>query len=1493
MPTQKHSRHTHPPPLPPPFPASASSSEQREVLSNKSRLLPTHLTHSRPVPNPYPGSIAYTGIPGDADPDDFLTACHEAVGPSNGIQYRTEDNGTQSVFIYYTIPQEFEDRVDAYLDRITSTLIPFENQQYRPFRDSTPRKQTSKSNVEADTDTTGEFYQYFRSSDKLIRIQATPNPSTGQLRPLRIACIPGVVLDVVYEHRDTHSSRKSSQTSYGSTKPMFKTGAILASNNKISTPNSALDNPDLWTDQKSLNAYLLQVSAKLKDKMLQEHDNKQKHDTNGSDPDLNRQAHSDLISKYVAEIQDEEVKIAQLEMVMDKFARMSTASKNVKAVAESSQGVVPGDKACKTSSLNEATTRNGRRLSQPDIVVPHNAKNNQPLTFSPSQSKSPIEEPLVLQETNIPVPSSLNDTEPITKKTLPWNTNNTEQLQPHATAGQETRKQLTSSKEPIELMGTLPEAPEMDFKGSGLNKDDKGTGRVELAGEDMTMKVANVQEPMVAEGIAATAAIKAAIKEIKSPEEIESEIKELNDFKFNFEIAKDGLVNTTHLFQVFIQASSKGHLTIADRIGLQLNRQLEDLETKLDMGSQLRPQFAQLCKALADTQRSLQQIREPLIQNRIYLILSQKLGMLEHTYPRAFVILPSTDDPSCTDYRIHFLCECQDYSEVPNSCGVPRHLHLTNAEGYEVRNLERLVRVFGSYMLDFLNMLKYGVSFEGSVIPPLEAGSPLLAKVNRAMEFVMETCDEDREDARPRIDSLYLHLKPEDRDEPSLGGLRRFILEEGFLFWMCQDHFNQLGFQRAIARLHELCSQCPGYYKDDALGLTHVLIGDRIQAENIYIALEANPSVFDLGLILDWRLTVQDYDRLLQTLHICRIPSVRIFSAESKDKTEEEKKSAESLLATVLQDSSIQRFQLGEFTSQLHKFDLLSQMSILQCTLDLAEWRRNSLSMATVVRDCHKLTSISLYHPPIAQSLVWIKKLMGPEFDSLEHLALDSDTEEALIHFTNGEITAMDLRAPNPKSNYLLLSSQIKNLRVSVIEDHGFQDLRRIIFKNNGLLTLDITCTEQNIIPLFDLTWHLADDHPSISLVRLRLNGKVMIWFEAGHMDHEHDLPKWIFTGLKDITPVVELYVKQQDASHVVSEFKDKDDAEIGTKTGINAVSASTISPSTKLGTGHKAGEKQKAQVENLNDKHQALVKKSENTVTPKTTPLQKQKHEVEGEKDKEKCKEERKGDEDRIWMLNIHVNFLDDPAMSLFAIQVQNCSEFEKPLDFKQMDIKIWKDTGVVDYTTVKEMEVMALFMEKKAHCCIQGDTNQILDCLTLLPTHAIGQLRTLEFLSLTLEPVDEEECLKERTEENVKTAEGSVAVSEVIKAVATDKYRIAGEGRNTPGPEDMQPCCRAYAVDVEPVMIRENGFKGLERLVFAAELERLTFRNMKLTAAMCERLVARVNLKRLVSIAMDIGLEGKHLDRFFARVPDPAKSLLKEIRVTLSDGMEYVLER
>ncbi|KAF9291046.1 hypothetical protein BGZ68_005296 [Mortierella alpina] len=564
---------------------------------------------------------------------------------------------------------------------------------------------------------------------------------------------------------------------------------------------------------------------------------------------------------------------------------------------------------------------------------------------------------------------------------------------------------------------------------------------------------------------------------------------------FNFEAARNGLVETTHLFQAFIQASAKGQLSVADKIGLQLSRQLEELEIRLEMGSQLRPQFAQLCKALSDTQRSLHLIREPLIQNRIQTILDQKLGLVDQLYPRLFIILPK--GLGSKEFRVHFLCECGSHPHnANNKPDVPAHIHLTDHEGYDIEFQDDFMEKFGSYMLDFLNMLKYGVMLDGMYIPPLEDSSYLMLRVNRSMEYLMNVTSSEH-DGKDWLNSLSSYLKNASKDS-CLGHLYRTVSEEGHTSWICFDHYNELGYEPLVTRFAEAYTRCAAHYVDGHQGLVHVMIQQRAQAEQFYKALEFDPPIHDLGILLDWDLTVSDLNNLLQALRKTRVPIIRICLPRCEKPTDVLKSAKEGLIAYMLSNMRVQCFLFGDFTDQLRRFEPNTRLLIIRRALDMNHWRRDNVTVAIIVRDTQKWTKVSLYNRDIERGLEMVKKNMGGDFHRLKTLALDTGTEErALIEFDNGEMTSLELRALWPTSNYLLLSSFIRKLQVTIALEQNYPELARIVKRNQGLVELDINCLMKNMADVFMLVKRLAQDHPSLSQVRLRNDGTMLSWCDV------------------------------------------------------------------------------------------------------------------------------------------------------------------------------------------------------------------------------------------------------------------------------------------------------------------------------------------------------------------------------------------------------------
>ncbi|KAG0201150.1 hypothetical protein BGX28_005945 [Mortierella sp. GBA30] len=637
------------------------------------------------------------------------------------------------------------------------------------------------------------------------------------------------------------------------------------------------------------------------------------------------------------------------------------------------------------------------------------------------------------------------------------------------------------------ISGTVETKPSATGKKKGSGRTQSGGATKKASAVSMALESAEESQALVRIGPPSPA---------KQHTQGREEDKGQKEAVFNFEAAKNGLVETTHLFQAFIQASAKGQLSVADKIGLQLSRQLEDLEIKLEMGSQLRPQFAQLCKALSDTQRSLHLIREPLIQNRIQTILDQKLGVVDQLFPRLFIILPKAGS-TCNEFRVHFLCECGSHPhDASSKLGVPTYIHLTDHEGYDIDFQDEFIEKFGSYMLDFLNMLKYGVMLEGMFIPPLEDSSELMAQVNRSMEYLMDVSSSEL-DGKDWLNTLSTYLKNSAKDS-CLGHLYRTVSKEGYASWICFDHYNELGYEPLVTKFAEAYTRCAAHYVDGHQGLVHVMIQHRHQADSFYKALDNEPPIHDLGILLDWDITVNDINNLQQALRKSRVPIIRICLPRCEKPADVLKQAKDGLITFMLSNMRTQCFLFGDFTDQLRRFEPNTRLLIIRRALDMTHWRRDNVTVAIIVRDTQKWTKVSLFNRDIERGLEMVKKSMGGDFHRLKTLALDTGTEErALIEFDNGEMTSLELRALWPTSNYLLLSSFIRKLQVTIALEQNYPELARIVKRNQGLVELDINCLMKNMADVFMLIKKLAQDHPNLNQIRLRNDGTMLSWCDV------------------------------------------------------------------------------------------------------------------------------------------------------------------------------------------------------------------------------------------------------------------------------------------------------------------------------------------------------------------------------------------------------------
>ncbi|KAF9186783.1 hypothetical protein BGZ51_001756 [Haplosporangium sp. Z 767] len=169
------------------------------------------------------------------------------------------------------------------------------------------------------------------------------------------------------------------------------------------------------------------------------------------------------------------------------------------------------------------------------------------------------------------------------------------------------------------------------------------------------------------------------------------------------------------------------------------------------------------------------------------------------------------------------------------------------------------------------------------------------------------------------------------------------------------------------------------------------------------------------------------------------------------------------------------------------------RLLILWKAPDFNNWRRNNVTVATTIRGSHKCTKVCLYIQQIVKGLQMIKKHMDKDFHLLMHLALEADAEEnALIKLQNGEITELELKVLWCSNSYLLLSSFICKLEVSILSEKNCEDLAQVMKRDAGLEELKIICQMENMAEVYTFITDLRDSHYSLEHIQLKTDNEMV-----------------------------------------------------------------------------------------------------------------------------------------------------------------------------------------------------------------------------------------------------------------------------------------------------------------------------------------------------------------------------------------------------------------
>ncbi|KAF9936215.1 hypothetical protein BGZ65_002656, partial [Modicella reniformis] len=178
-----------------------------------------------------------------------------------------------------------------------------------------------------------------------------------------------------------------------------------------------------------------------------------------------------------------------------------------------------------------------------------------------------------------------------------------------------------------------------------------------------------------------------------------------------------------------------------------IDQHFERLQTEMDKNKQLQEQMVQMQKTMDEKQdqtiRMQQQAldRLAIIQDRVQAVLTQTYELHEYPIPRLFIVLPMSvglrdkfKSLFSEQFRLYFLCECGTHTMSEDS-KTPHEIHLAKHEGYDLEQPTEFFERYGTYILTLMQMIKYGITVAGVVVPSL-ANFKIMDELDTAQKYL-------------------------------------------------------------------------------------------------------------------------------------------------------------------------------------------------------------------------------------------------------------------------------------------------------------------------------------------------------------------------------------------------------------------------------------------------------------------------------------------------------------------------------------------------------------------------------------------------------------------------------------------------------------------------------------------------------------------------------------------------------------------------------------
>ncbi|KAG0046719.1 hypothetical protein BGZ90_008097, partial [Linnemannia elongata] len=370
--------------------------------------------------------------------------------------------------------------------------------------------------------------------------------------------------------------------------------------------------------------------------------------------------------------------------------------------------------------------------------------------------------------------------------------------------------------------------------------------------------------------------------------------------------------------QIVKLASKKEHESGLQELNVKMARMIklqEAFDAKQEEFNRLQnhsidqqEEIKQLQEQVLNNQEEMKQLQQraldqlAVLQSRVQAVLTQTYELHEYPIPRLFVVLPQ--DPSGWDavnpfsnkLRLYFLCECGEHTKsISGKTKISHDIHFAKHEGYEIVRPSEFFQQYGPYVLTILKMLKFGVSVAGVAVPAIShlvssdaidqatAGlQQLKDNIEPGMDHVIDWMDKvsvnegeavdefakqmEKMEALEGADLRKLDTFLKDKDgNKVLGNLYRTVTDEGYVKWVCIDHYRVNYQEKSAAEFLRVLDSVGGSFNEN-VGRVEVRLRSRVLAEQFFSALGKARSVYELDIDLDWACATRDLEALEDAL---------------------------------------------------------------------------------------------------------------------------------------------------------------------------------------------------------------------------------------------------------------------------------------------------------------------------------------------------------------------------------------------------------------------------------------------------------------------------------------------------------------------------------------------------------------------------------------------------------------------------------------------------